>query len=380
MCTRYQRNSARITQTFTAIVDFVDALNAASKGTNANDDSIHTGAVVSGLVSMLDDFMGWVDEIPPIEQPMRFGNKAFRTWYTKVVDAAPAAVRTAVGATGDVAAPAENMAEAAGYLCDSFGNATRIDYGTGHETNFILFLLTLHRTPLPQAPAPEGAAAAEGEGAGGSSAQDPTTSLCLGAADLPAVALRVFPHYLRLCRKVQLTYKLEPAGSHGVWSLDDYQMLPFFLGSAQLIGQGAIAPPDVLGESVRAAAGTAWMYLEAVQYVTQVKHGAPFAEHSPLLHDLTRLPTWERVNVNMRRMYLKEVLGKRVVMTHTQFGTVLPCTWTHSTPGAGRAAPTNPAGHAGVMGVAPWASAAAVPLPSTMGVAPWAQKPTTATE
>lgn len=26
------------------------------------------------------------------------------------------------------------------YLLDSFGNATRIDYGTGHETNFIIFL------------------------------------------------------------------------------------------------------------------------------------------------------------------------------------------------------------------------------------------------
>lgn len=317
-------------------------------------------------MAMLDEFMVWVDEIPPIEQPMRFGNKAFRTWYTKVVDSAPASVRTAVGATGAATVPAEHMGDAAGYLCDSFGNATRIDYGTGHETNFMLFLLTLHRTPAPA----EGGAAAAAEGEGGSGDTASAQATCLSQEDLPAVALRVFPHYLRLCRKVQLTYKLEPAGSHGVWSLDDYQMLPFLFGSSQLVGQGAIAPPDVLGESVRASAGTSWMYLEAVQYVTQVKHGAPFSEHSPLLHDLTLLPTWERVNVNMRRMYLKEVLGKRVVMTHTQFGTVLPCTWTHSTPGAGRAAPTNPAGHAGVMGVAPWASAAA--LPSTMGVAPWA--------
>lgn len=31
------------------------------------------------------------------------------------------------------------------YLMDSFGNATRIDYGTGHELNFVLFLMGLFK-------------------------------------------------------------------------------------------------------------------------------------------------------------------------------------------------------------------------------------------
>lgn len=47
---------------------------------------------------------------------------------------------------------------------------------------------------------------------------------------------RIFSRYMDLVRKLQITYRMEPAGSHGVWSLDDFQFIPFILGSSQFVG------------------------------------------------------------------------------------------------------------------------------------------------
>ena len=38
------------------------------------------------IVELMERAKGWIDEIPPIQQAMRFGNKAFRTWHARMME------------------------------------------------------------------------------------------------------------------------------------------------------------------------------------------------------------------------------------------------------------------------------------------------------
>ena len=85
-------------------------------------------------------------------------------------------------------------------------------------------------------------------------------------------------------KRVMSYCRLEPAGSHGVWGLDDYQFLPFVFGSNQLaahpdIRPGSIHTPDALSKSAQAD----YLYLGCVGFVLQVSPFEVLAISSSLI-------------------------------------------------------------------------------------------------
>jgi len=242
------------------------------------------------IVKMLEDLERWIAEIPPIQQPMRFGNKSFKTWHDRLKDNVdeylakilPEEVR---GATTELRV----------YILESFGSNERLDYGTGHEMSFALFLYCLRELGL------------------------------YGKEDYEKMVRNVFYRYIKLMRVIQLTYMLEPAGSHGVWGLDDHHFLPFLLGSAELINSEEIKTPEYIHqEKLLEEYSEEYMYLNCIQFIKKVKKGVPFHESSPILNDISGAASWQKVANGMIKMYQAEVLQKFPVAKHIHFGTIFP--------------------------------------------------------
>jgi serine/threonine-protein phosphatase 2A activator len=178
-----------------------------------------------------------------------------------------------------------------------------IDYGTGHEAAFlgVLYCASLADESEPEV-----------------------------AEDLATVA---FPAYVRVMRRLQRTYVLEPAGSHGVWGLDDFHFLPFLLGAAQLSRSDAdISVGDILQHAEDPDLCSKYLYVAAVREILDVKKGCHFSESSPVLWDISAVPNWSKVHMGLCKMYEAEVWGKRPVIQHYLFGEVIPFDPDHPNP------------------------------------------------
>ena len=191
----------------------------------------------------------------------------------------------------------------------SFGSAPRLDYGTGHELSFLAYLLILRLVGV------------------------------LKEEDEQAIVTRVFVAYLELVRRIQSVYRLEPAGSKGVWGLDDHQHLVYIWGASQLKGESispfvlrfadsgtdhpTLRPISVLTPSLITADASSYLFLSSILHIRHLKTG-PFAEHSPMLNNIaSTVPNWTKVNTGLLKMYEEEVLKKVPVVQHFWFGGLL---------------------------------------------------------
>lgn len=296
-------NGFLASESFSKIETFLLELNESVKGkeripidtdTEALAGQSHLIIWLSKLFKRADEL---IDEFPPQNRNAdvnRFGNVAFREWLFKLQDEI---------IPDSIPVEFSNKSELEGYLINSFGSSQRIDYGTGHELHFLIFLMGLNACK----------------------------------EDYSNLVLKVFSDYIKLMRKLQKTYWLEPAGSHGVWGLDDYHFLPFLFGSAQLCGHENIRPRAVHSAEMVYYLAPKYIYFDSILNILEIKTSttAPASDDpvlsdapgtnalrwmSPVLDDISIVKTWEKVNSGLIKMWKVEVMSKLPIMQHLLFG------------------------------------------------------------
>ncbi|KAI9673031.1 MAG: Serine/threonine-protein phosphatase 2A activator 1 [Caeruleum heppii] len=324
---------------------------------------------LGGLMHKLE---AMIDEAPPESGPRRFGNVSFRKWYQLVESRLPRLLRDhidpfvlAFKTQEENTTTAEE--ELSAYLLGSFGSPQRLDYGTGHELSFLAFL-------------------------GGTWMLGGFSRRADGEEER-SIVLGIFEPYLHLIRRLIQVYNLEPAGSHGVWGLDDHSFLPYIFGSAQycpavsstepLPQTGSLPdapdPADVAKANVVAEYRDRNMYFGAVGFIYDVKKG-PFWEHSPILFDISGVRAgWAKINKGMIKMYNAEVLSKFPVVQHFPFGSLF--SWDQD-PNAARPPPSSNSTHQPSTRSDPElgqpGSTVSAPLTQEETKAPWAKPPAAA--
>ncbi|EFQ98388.1 serine/threonine-protein phosphatase 2A activator 1 [Nannizzia gypsea CBS 118893] len=331
-----------------------------------DSDSVDFSEPVRRLQLLLSKLESLIDEVAPDTGPRRFGNISFRRWCEEMESRAssimdeclPQEILQQKSEEGEtVTAKEELMA----YLTGSFGSSQRLDYGTGHELSFLAFLACLWKL-------------------NGFARADP-------GMEERGIVIGVIEPYLRLIRRLILTYTLEPAGSHGVWGLDDHSFISYILGSAQLspaIGltdptptEGSLsdapATGDVAKSNIVEKERKSNMYFSAIGFIHDVKRG-PFWEHSPMLYDISGIKDgWGKINKGMLKMYNAEVLSKFPVVQHFPFGSLF--VWEQDP----NAVPAAPSAHtsSGPQAQTQFSASSNVSTqPNTGTRAPWASKPT----
>lgn len=280
--------------TYKEVLSFVERLAVSVHGIELTDPDLPKPERIISLLNLFDSINGIIDKHPiKKETNSRFGKVEFRDFYDDLYNSAELLINKL-----SFEFTKQQSIDLKAYITNSFGDRERIDYGSGHELNFLCFLLCLDK--LNYFPSDH-------------------------SLD-KSIVLIIFNKYLETMRRLQLLYWLEPAGSHGVWGLDDYHFLPFLFGAAQLSPLNRPRPLSIHNNDYVEEFKDKYFYFGCVDFINKVKTGAGSLRWtSPMLDDISSVKTWKKIEEGMIKMYKAEVLGKLPVVQHFIFSTILPC-------------------------------------------------------
>lgn len=253
----------------------------------------------------INEFLSYIvqiiKEVPQEKEEQRYGNPGFITFANRICKEGESIIKKTFF-SGKSSRETETLQK---YLQGSFGNQTRIDYGTGHELNFFCFLIVLHM---------------------------------LGKIEIEEFLIGL-EHYFSIIRILILKYNLEPAGSHGSWGIDDYQLLPFLFGSSQFCKKN-----NLVFSSLFLLKNKGLCYAKALRFIHVHKTCSArthsfeervkacneievpeesFSYHSPNSYMLKDV-SFAKINKGMMKMYNSVVLSEYVVIQHFISSEYLP--------------------------------------------------------
>lgn len=150
----------------------------------------------NNIINILENIYNIIYSVPLSNEKGRYANPNSKDVFNKILEVdVTSFFDFNINSTLDI----NNLLELNKYLHNSFGNNKRLDYGTGHELNFLCFCYVAYK---------------------------------FNVLSINEIYL-VFKQYWRISKYFINKFNLEPAGSKGSWSLDDYQLLPFVFGVAE---------------------------------------------------------------------------------------------------------------------------------------------------
>jgi len=328
---------------------FLEAMCDAVSGVRVTDPC-HLSPAVEAVLGLLDTLEGWLTEFPATPQSAALRGQAppdpiYRKLLLKLSDEAGVLSEGLLGNdTGGAGIELEV------YLREAFGDPIGLTLGIAHELSFLIWLLSLSKLQV------------------------------FTQRDLPAIAGRVCSAYFKVTNLIQTQYRLvNNSSGHGLWGLEEFRLVAFVLGAAQLRKHKFIKPRSIFSAEVLEGFSEQYIYLQAITAVqASNSSGVPFSERSPALCDISALRSWTDVHTGLMRMFESEVLRQHAVVQNLRFGAIFAADWESSrTANEEQHCAQFDEGWVGPSGVqgsdcdqmaAPGESA---PLETITGVAPW---------